>query len=159
MVKEMYNVQVNNRFAVLKLIDEERQPDELFKEFKEAVLTTAGEVLGKAPKKTRKPWISDNTFRLMDKRQALKALRNSSEEGEERHREAHRAIQREARRDKARWLEEQCASAGEELKRNNSRKAYQLIKTLRKNFQPKLRNIKNAEHRVLTDLKDILRRW
>ena len=47
----------------------------------------------------------------------------------------------------------------EGLKRNNSRNAYQLIKTLRKNFQPKLRNIKNAEHRVLTDLKDILRRW
>ena len=95
----------------------------------------------------------------MDKRRALKALRNSSEEGEERYREAHRAIQREARRDKARWLEERCASVGEGLKRNNSRKAYQLIKTLRKNFQPKLRNIKNAEHRVLTDLKDILRRW
>ena len=47
----------------------------------------------------------------------------------------------------------------EGLKRNNSRKAYQLIKTLRKNFQPKLRNIKNAEYRVLTGLKDILRRW
>ena len=44
----MYNVQVNNRFAVLKLLDEDRHPDELFKKFKEAVLTTAGEVLGKA---------------------------------------------------------------------------------------------------------------
>ena len=47
----------------------------------------------------------------------------------------------------------------EGLKRNYSRKAYQLINTLRKNFLPKLRNIKNAEHRVLTDPKDILRRW
>ena len=159
MVKEMYSVQVNNRFAVLKLLDKYRQPDEFFKEFKEAVLTTAGEVLGKAPKKTRKPCISDNTLRFMDKRRALKTLRNSSEEGEERYREAHRAIQREARKDEARWLEEQCASVEERLKRNNSRKAYQLIKTLRKDFQPKLRNIKNAEHRVLTDLKDILRRW
>ena len=34
----------------------------------------------------------------MDKRRALKALRNSSEEGEERYREAHRAIQREGTR-------------------------------------------------------------
>ena len=159
MVKEMYSVQVNNRFAILKLLDEDRQPDELFKKFKEAVLTMACEVLGKASKKTKKPWISDNTLRLMDKRRALKVLRNSSEEGEERYREAHRAIQREARRDNARLLEKQCASVEEGLKRNNSRKAYQLIKTLRKNFQPKLRNIKNAEHRVLTDLKDILRRW
>ena len=45
------------------------------------------------------------------------------------------------------------------LKKNNSKKAYQLIKALRKNFQPKLRNLKNAEHRILTDRKDILRRW
>ena len=30
---------------------------------------------------------------------------------------------------------------------------------VRKNFQSKLRNIKNAERLVLTDLKDILRRW
>ena len=94
-VKEMYNVQVNNRFEVLKLLDEDRPPNELLKEFKEAVLTTAGEVLGKEPKKNRKPWISDNTLHLMDKRRALKLLRNSSEEVKERYREAHRAIQRE----------------------------------------------------------------
>ena len=158
-VKETYNVQVNNRFEVLKLLDEDPQPNELFKEFKEAVPTTAREVLGKVPRKDRNLWISENTLRLMDRRRALKALYNSSEEVEERYREAQRAIQREVRRDKARWLEKQCASVEERLKRNNSRKAYQLIKTLRKNFQQKLRNIKNAEYRVLTDLKDILRRW
>ena len=28
-----------------------------------------------------------------------------------------------------------------------------------KNLQPKQKNVKNAEHRVLTDLKDILWRW
>ena len=55
----------------------------------------AREVLGKVPKKNRKPWISENTLRLMDRRRAFKALCNSSEEVEERHREAQRAIQRE----------------------------------------------------------------
>ena len=60
---------------------------------------------------------------------------------------------------KAKWLQEQRASVKERLKRNNSRKACQLIKTLRKNFQLKLRSIKDAEHRILTYLKDILRRW
>ena len=95
----------------------------------------------------------------MDRRRTLKVLRNSSEEIEERYREAHKAIQCEARSDKTRWLQEHCASVKGGLKRNNSRKAYQLIKRLRKNFQPKLRSIKNAEHRVLTDLKDILQRW
>ena len=95
----------------------------------------------------------------MNRRWALKALCNSSEKVGERYREAQRAIQCEARRDKARWLKEQCTSVEEGLKRNNPRKAYQFIKTLGKNCQPKLRNIKTAKHRVLTDLKDILRRW
>ena len=30
---------------------------------------------------------------------------------------------------------------------------------MRKNFRPKLRSIKDAKHRILTDLKDMLRRW
>ena len=77
--------------------------NELFEVFKGAVLTTAGEVLlGKASKNTRKPWMSDNTLRLMDRRRALKLLHNSSEGGEEIYREAHRVIQREVRRDKTR---------------------------------------------------------
>ena len=156
-VKETYNVQFNNRFEVLKLSDEDRQPNELFKKLKEAVLTTAWEMLGKVPKKKRKPWISENTLRLMDRRRALKALCDSSEEVEERYREAQRAIQHEARRDKARWLEE-LRFCGRKSKKN-SRKAYQHIKTLRKNFQAKLRNIKNGEHRISTDLKNILLRW
>ena len=140
--KEMYRVQVNNRFKALELLDRDRSPNELFKEFKEAVLTTARDVLGKVTKKNRKPRVSENTIRLIDGGRALKALRNSSEEVEEKYRAAQRAIQREVRRDKARWLEEQCASVEEGLKRNNSRKAYQLIETERKNFQPKLRNKK-----------------
>ena len=105
-VKETYNVQVNNGFEVLKLLDEGRQPSELFKEFKGAVLATVIEVLRKVPKKSRKLWTSENTLCLMDRRRPLKVLRNSSEEVEERYREAQRAIQREARRDKAMWLKE-----------------------------------------------------
>ena len=80
-MKEMYNVQVNNRFLVLQLLDEDCQLNDLFKEFKEAVLNATGEVLRKVLKKSRKPWISENTVRFMDRRQALKFLRNS--EGDE----------------------------------------------------------------------------
>ena len=46
-VKEIYKVQVNNRFEVIKLLDEDHQPNELLKKFKGTVLTKAGELLGK----------------------------------------------------------------------------------------------------------------
>ena len=97
--KEMYNVQVNNRFQVLKLLGEDRLPNKSFKEFKKAVLTTVGEVLGKVPEKKRKLWISENILRLMDRRWALRVPCNSSEEVEERYREAYRVNQREGRRE------------------------------------------------------------
>ena len=85
MVKETYNVEANNRFAALKLLDEDRHRNELFKVLKEAILTTTGEVLEKASKKIRKLWISDNTISLTNGRRALQSLCNSSEEGDERY--------------------------------------------------------------------------
>lgn len=39
------------------------------------------------------------------------------------------------------------------------RKTYDLIKTLRKSSQPRQKNIKDAENRVLSNLYDILKRW
>ena len=103
--------------------------------------------------------MSDITLHLMNRKRALRPLCNSSEGDEKRYRKAHKAIQREARRGKARWFEEQRASVEEGLKRNYARKAYRLIKVLEKTFQTKLRSIEDAEHRILTDLKDILWRW
>ena len=45
MINETYNVKVNNRRVTLKILDEDRPPNELFKVFKGPDLTTAGEVL------------------------------------------------------------------------------------------------------------------
>ncbi|CAH1274656.1 Hypp5354 [Branchiostoma lanceolatum] len=39
------------------------------------------------------------------------------------------------------------------------RKSYSIIKKLRRGFQPKQRNIKSEDNRVLTDLQSILQRW
>ena len=95
-VKETYDVQVNNRFGALKLLDKNRPRNKLFKVFKGTILTTVGEMLGKAPQKTRTPWISDTTVTLIDRRRAHKSLCNSFDEDEERYREAQRVIQRGA---------------------------------------------------------------
>ena len=58
-----------------------------------------------------------------------------------------------------RWIEERCEEVQEGLQHNNTRKAFELIKTLRKGSQPRGHNIKDAEGHILTDLQDILRRW
>ena len=55
MVKNTYDVQVNNRFVALKLLNKDPFPNEPFKVFKVAVSTTVGEILGTTPNNSRKP--------------------------------------------------------------------------------------------------------
>ena len=56
-VNETYNVEVNNRFEVLKPLDEDYPSNELSNEFRGAILHKLGEVLRNVPKKNRRPWI------------------------------------------------------------------------------------------------------
>ena len=157
-MKVAYNIAVNNKFEALRML-EERTPDELYIALKEVVKTTAKEILGREPKRPNRRWISDETLMLMDRRRELKERRRSTTDDELRYQEANRMVQRAARRDKTRWLEEQCAEVENGLQHHNMRKSYDLIKILRKGFQPRQRNNKDREGRLLTDLKDILRRW
>ncbi|CAH1276987.1 Hypp9449 [Branchiostoma lanceolatum] len=87
-------------------------------------------------------------------------MQRNTEGGELLYREVDKQVQREARKDKARWLEEQCAEMEQGLGGNSSlRKSYSIIKKLRRGFQPNQRNIKSKDNRVLTDLLSILQRW
>lgn len=63
-VREKYNIEVNNRFESLHLLEEERTPDVLCKELKDTLKTAAEKVLGKAAKKTNKPWISEKNINV-----------------------------------------------------------------------------------------------
>ena len=49
-MKETYTVQVNNRSAALKILDQDHSPNEIFNVSERAILTAAREVLGNASK-------------------------------------------------------------------------------------------------------------
>lgn len=154
-LKDAYNVEVNNRFEALRLLEEDKPPEQMFQALKTVVKNSAESVLGRAPRRRNRPWISEETLQLMDTRKHLKADRSSAS-GDRRYREADREVQRAARRDKASWLEMRCAEIQEDLQRHNTKKAYDLIKTLRKGFKPHHRNLKDSQGRVLMELQDIL---
>ena len=116
-------------------------------------------MLGRAPKRTNKPWITDETLHLMGKRRKLKNKRKTTVDNMERYRRAKKEVQKAARRDKCKWLQERCEEVEDGLRRHDTRKAYDVIKSLRKGFVSKQRNIKDAEGRGLCDLRDILKRW
>lgn len=68
-------------------------------------------------------------------------------------------MQRQLRRDKAVWLETHCAEVQVHLENNNLHPAYKLVKKLCRGFKPKLRNIKDRDGKLLTNLQDFVRWW
>ena len=67
LLREAYNVEVNNRFEELRLLEEERPPEHLYPEVKVTVKDAAERVLGRAPRRKNRPWITEDTLQLMDR--------------------------------------------------------------------------------------------
>jgi len=95
----------------------------------------------------------------MEQRGALKPRRSISQEEERKYKPANAAVQRQVRKDKATWIEEQCAAVEEGLMRNNPKRAYEVVKSLRKEFRPRQRNVKDDNGWLLTNMTDVLQRW
>ena len=128
---------------ILAETTKERMPNELWEEMKKTLKDTANSVIGKRRKSTNKPWITEETLRLMDNRKSLKANKSRTEEDRRAYCQASAAVQRQAGRDKQRWLEEQCQMVEEGLKTANTKHAFQVVKKLRKTFTRKQHNIQD----------------
>ena len=57
------------------------------------------------------------------------------------------------------WIEEQCQGIEENLQKNNSKKAYQLVKKLTSSKQGRTTTIHDKTGKCLTEEQDILKRW
>ena len=94
-----------------------------------AVTETASEILGKHRQK-KKPWVTAEILDLCDRRRELRKKRFEPE-GSEKYKEVNNNIRRCMKKGKENWIEEQCSEIGENLKKNNSKRAYQLVKDLK----------------------------
>ena len=89
---------------------------------------TASESLGKHRQK-KKPWIIAEILDLCDERKELRKKR-SEPEGSEKYKEVNNKIKRCMKKAKENWIGEQCSETEENLRKNNSKRAYQLEKDL-----------------------------
>ena len=116
---------IGGRFAPLAmLVDEDADLDSMVTHFNKAVTDTAAELLGK-----RKPWVTPEILDPCDQRRDLKKKRGESEEAKD-YREIERKIRTEVKMAKAIWIQGQCQEVEAYLRKNNSKKAYQLVKDL-----------------------------
>ena len=57
------------------------------------------------------------------------------------------------------WIDEQCHSIEDNLKKNNRKKAYQLVKDLTSTKKVRTSSIQNKDGKCLTEDREILKRW
>ena len=95
---------------------------------------------------------------MCDKRRELKK-KKSDTEGAKEYRALNQEVKKAMEKAKENWIDEQCQSIEDNLKKNNSRKAYQLVKDLTSTKKARTSTIQNKDGKSLTEDQDILKRW
>ena len=125
-VLETFQAMLSGRFAPLTIMsNEDTDIDSMINTFSTAVTEAASEILGKHRQK-KKPWITAEILDLCDKRRELRK-KTLEPEGSERYKEVNNNIKRCMKKAKENWIGEQCSEIEENLRKNNSKRAYQLM--------------------------------
>ena len=108
--------------------DEDIDIDTMITTYNTAVTDAASEILGKE-RRRKKPWVTKDVLDLCDERRDLKKKRYEAE-GAKEYREANRRIQKAVKKANEDWIGDQFEEIETCLNKNNSKRAYQLVKDL-----------------------------
>src|SRR6218665_1621161 len=111
--------------------------------------------------KIKKKWIPKKTMRLVEENGELMKRRDISEDDERTYRTKSNEVRKAARKDKAKWLEDQCRDIESYQGEGKTREMYKLIRNrnVNRGWKPKLTAIKNEEGTTLVNKEDIVQRW
>ena len=149
-VMSAFQTAIGGRFAHLATLgDEDADLDSMVTYFNKAVTDTAAELLSKQRRK-RKPWVTREVLDLCDQGRDLKKA-NRRAEGAKDYREIQRKIRTEMKMAKETWIQGQYQKVEACLRKNNSKKAYQLVKV---SLKPCKTSRGSESQRRMKSLKD-----
>ena len=152
-----FHATLDGTFApLIGLGDEDMDMDTMIK-YNTAVNDAANEIIGKE-RRRKKPWVTKDVLDLCDERRDLKKKRYEAERAKE-YREANRRAQKAVTKTKEDWIGAQCEEIETCLSKNNSKRAYQLVKDLTSEKQGRSSTIQDKSGKCLTEEKVILSRW
>ena len=153
-----FQATIGGKFApLIGLSGEDMDMDTMITTYNTAVTDAASEILGKE-RRRKKPWVTKDVLDLCDERRDLKMKRYEAE-GAKEYREANRRIQKAVKKAKEDWIGAQCEEIETCLNKNNSKRAYQLVKDLTSEKQGRSSTIQDKSGKCLTEEKVILSRW
>ena len=109
-------------------------------------------------RRKKKTWITAEILDLCDKRRELRKNRFEPE-GSEKYKEVNNNIKRYMKKAKENWIGEQCSEIEENLRKKNSKRAYQLVKDLTTVKQGKATTVQDRSGKCITEERQILNRW
>ena len=141
---------IGGRFSPLTIMsNEDTEIDSMITTSNTAVTETASEILGKYRQK-KKTWITAEILDLCDKRRELRKNRFEPE-GSEKYKEVNNNIERCMKKSKENWIGEQCSETEENLRKNNSKRAYQVVKDLTTVKRGKVTTVQDRSGKCLTE--------
>ena len=143
------------RFAPLTIMsNEDTDIDSMITTSNTAVTETANFII------RRKTRVTAEILDLCDKRRELRKNKFEPEGSEsEKYKEVNSNIKRCMEKAKENWIGEQCSEIEENLRKNNSKRAYQLVKDLTTVKQGKATTVQDRSGKCLTEERQILSRW
>ena len=128
-VAKAFQAKIGGKFAPLILLKNENNDiDAMVSAMNIAVIETANEILGKH-RRIKKPWVTSDILDQTDKRRELKKKKCDTD-GRERYKKVNTEIRNIMEKAKEKWIKKQCVSIENDLKNNNTKRAYQTVKEL-----------------------------
>ena len=156
-VAEAFHAMIGGQFAALTILDADgTYMKTLINTFNTAVTNTASEILG-THRPVKKPCVTADLLDLCDKRREL--MKKKDAEVIRQYRAVNQEIKKGMKKAKMDWIEEQCQDIEDNMKKNNSKKTYQLVKDLTSTKQGRTTTIQDKDRNCLTEEQDILKRW
>ncbi|XP_068229351.1 uncharacterized protein [Palaemon carinicauda] len=156
-IAESFKTTVGGKFAPLLTLEEDHSAELLTAKFNKVRIESANETLGNVRRKTQR-WVTNEIMDMCNKRRELKKNK-TTHIGTTEHREINCKIRKSMNQDKEDWIGKQCTEIEEKLEKNNSRRAFQIVKDLTKPKRARVSTIQDEAGNCLTEEEDVLKRW
>ena len=160
--RDAFSIELSNSFHLLNEIPVD-DLNEYCKKVKDTFISTSQLTLG-FKEVSRKPWISDQTWKLIEERKALKQRILACKEEDrinitEMYREKNRAVKRSAKKDKRNYLEDKATEAQEAAAVGDSRTLYKITRQLTGSWKTQPAVVRDKEGKALSKEEDQRNRW
>jgi hypothetical protein len=104
-------------------------------------------------------WITETTLELAQKKREARLRVKDSEKKAAEYKKLCNEVKASARKDKQDWLEKQCNDIEKYSEERKTRKAYRLVKSISRKWEPRQMAVKDKTGNTLMDREQCLQRW